>query len=266
MSWLSSSGSSPRARGTQHAAEDARGDGRFIPAGAGNTRTGRVLPSALGGSSPRARGTRHPISSESRSTRFIPAGAGNTMNRCRFRCPLAVHPRGRGEHENRAHADAALSGSSPRARGTLSVSDTMRSSNRFIPAGAGNTIPARPRAGYVAVHPRGRREHSPPKRLARSASGSSPRARGAPERDDLARQELRFIPAGAGNTPRSITLARMAAVHPRGRGEHRTKFSYGHMGHGSSPRARGTRPVRPVSAFCNRFIPAGAGNTSVGRR
>ena len=94
----SSSGSSPRARGTPVHRRQPAFAGRFIPASAGNTvagsrRAGRrtVHPRERGehcaprlaterttGSSPRARGT-HPAQGHWREAkRFIPASAGNT--------------------------------------------------------------------------------------------------------------------------------------------------------------------------------------------
>ena len=92
-----SSGSSPRARGTQRHPTLKAGHRRFIPAGAGNARmelkgpaTFSVHPRGRGercasrrsryqraGSSPRARGTQSSQALVSCWRRFIPAGAGN---------------------------------------------------------------------------------------------------------------------------------------------------------------------------------------------
>ena len=75
-------------------------DGRFIPAGAGNTAGGHAsrrplpvhprwrgehvasasMPASLDGSSPLARGTRALKQRIERQRRFIPAGAGNTAD------------------------------------------------------------------------------------------------------------------------------------------------------------------------------------------
>ena len=97
--------------------------------------------------------------------------------------------------------------------------------------------------------------------LISTGSGSSPRARGTHRIKTAKNGELRFIPAGAGNTPRPCWRRMPRAVHPRGRGEHRNMGCLRVASGGSSPRARGTpiniktRKIRP------RFIPAGAGNT-----
>ena len=71
----------------------------------------------------------------------------------------------------------------------------------------------------------------------------------------------RFIPAGAGNTTRSVPTSRVAPVHPRWRGEHRRQAARGVVAHGSSPLARGTLEGAVDACHVGRFIPAGAGNT-----
>ena len=93
-------------------------------------------------------------------------------------------------------------------------------------------------------------------------SGSSPRARGTRLRADDPVRLGRFIPAGAGNTPRRAAGGSVPPVHPRGRGEHACEEVRAHAASGSSPRARGTRAERHFDQHVVRFIPAGAGNTS----
>ena len=132
------SGSSPRTRGTVRQRRKGRYFGRFIPAHAGNRRTSplrdvirSVHPRARGeqctppsscscsrGSSPRTRGTGGLRLARHRHARFIPAHAGNSKQ-CRSRSLWApVHPRARGEQCCRASLSIAVSGSSPRTRGT----------------------------------------------------------------------------------------------------------------------------------------------------
>ncbi len=91
--------------------------------------------------------------------------------------------------------------------------------------------------------------------------GSSPRARGTPPPAPCRRYGRRFIPAGAGNTPRSRPPAGAAPVHPRGRGEHWNMSAKASEPYGSSPRARGTHRPQRTRPASPRFIPAGAGNT-----
>ena len=193
---------------------------KLIPAGAGNTTffsswsgLGAVHPRWRGehflqfgsqilcnGSSPLARGTLRPHGCEQRFRRFIPAGAGNT-SRCRNGTqPGAVHPRWRGEHEVACTVVVPVAGSSPLARGTLRMGGEVMLKWRFIPAGAGNTR-WQPSAQRVrTVHPRWRGEHPELPCSPIPAGGSSPLARGTRFHGIGHVQQLRFIPAGAGNT------------------------------------------------------------------
>uniref|UniRef100_E6QU53 Uncharacterized protein n=1 Tax=mine drainage metagenome TaxID=410659 RepID=E6QU53_9ZZZZ len=73
---------------------------------------------------------------------------------------------------------------------------------------------------------------------------------------------IRFIPAGAGNTPVRDPADNVSPVHPRRRGEHRNNRYAVCMGTGSSPQARGTLQNLQAQSIKLRFIPAGAGNTN----
>ena len=160
-----SSGSSPRARGTDHEHAVGRHCHRFIPASAGNScfdcrrsRAPPVHPRERGeqdvadpttntdiGSSPRARGTVHEGGHPNGLRRFIPASAGNRPSRIPLNRLTTVHPRERGEQSttNCIEQDLVRSGgSSPRARGTAddehAVGQEPARIERFIPASAGN--------------------------------------------------------------------------------------------------------------------------------
>ncbi len=92
-------------------------------------------------------------------------------------------------------------------------------------------------------------------------TGLSPLARGT--RFYIGRQlrQIRFIPAGAGNTTTLYSPVMTDAVYPRWRGEHPIPiFRLKHCS-GLSPLARGTQKNPSCGAFQHRFIPAGAGNT-----
>ena len=154
------------------------------------------------------------------------------------------------------------SGSSPRARGTHRIKTAKNGELRFIPAGAGNTPRPCWRRMPRAVHPRGRGEHRNMGCLRVASGGSSPRARGTRPPRGRHRRRRRFIPAGAGNTPGRLQQFDGGAVHPRGRGEHFDTGSGNILSNGSSPRARGTLHDNLGSGNAERFIPAGAGNTS----
>ena len=134
-------------------------------------------------------------------------------------------------------------GSSPQARGTRGIGGSDIGAIRFIPAGAGNTYISCYVWALDTVHPRRRGEHMIADDVQDGLRGSSPQARGTPIFRKLNLISSRFIPAGAGNTPRRDIEPPIKPVHPRRRGEHllrRTDIS-------ESPR----------------FIPAGAGNTDL---
>ena len=257
---LKNTGSSPRARGTPDADALRIPARRFIPACAGNTAPRRwttttppVHPRVRGehmdyetglklsdGSSPRARGTRLQPAEVRLALRFIPACAGNTASRLSGHMSTPVHPRVRGEHVMTCVTMDRMSGSSPRARGTLDDHPLLRHLGRFIPACAGNTAWMQPRMMPNPVHPRVRGEHLIDMARSVQPSGSSPRARGTPETRHHEPAFRRFIPACAGNTVYWSLPMMQIWVHPRVRGEHRHARRLAHRAVGSSPRARGT--------------------------
>ena len=172
------------------------------------------------GSSPQARGTLTWGVLREGYGRFIPAGAGNTRSRrCRAVCQ-AVHPRRRGEHRIGEGRAGLSGGSSPQARGTPITITFPHLSHRFIPAGAGNTLLVIERVISDPVHPRRRGEHDEAAAIQAEIDGSSPQARGTLVHRAVGGDGVRFIPAGAGNTP---AMGR-ARPYPSG----------------SSPQARGT--------------------------
>ena len=150
----SSSGSSPRMRGTPvHGLPLARRD-RIIPAHAGNSSARssagsgtadhpracgelllRVVQNGLEyGSSPRMRGTRRCGALCGEVLRIIPAHAGNSEKRFMF--------------------EMTISGSSPRMRGTHPRCRSAWPSPRIIPAHAGNSVGRSPWRRTHPDHPR----------------------------------------------------------------------------------------------------------------
>ena len=296
-------GSSPQARGTRDARHIVVHSRRFIPAGAGNTcspvsrnvrrsvhprRRGEHPCSSadrprVSGSSPQARGTPGHSQTGTQIHRFIPAGAGNTTSSIENPRLAPVHPRRRGEHSGTASSLPDSTGSSPQARGTRGAYAGQRAVERFIPAGAGNTIQIVQNKSDRPVHPRRRGEHANMPAMKCGFGGSSPQARGTRDQVAERRDKSRFIPAGAGNTwpgrcyarmapvhPRAgagntrslVSLLYVSTVHPRRRGEHCSRVSPRLRRIGSSPQARGTPAIRVTSPYVVRFIPAGAGNTA----
>ncbi len=136
------------------------------------------------------------------------------------------------------------------------------SARRFIPAGAGNTAPLTSGLKRASVYPRWRGEHTGLAVTANPANGLSPLARGTQIYCIHYLTELRFIPAGAGNTFFCAFRCVTFPVYPRWRGEHDIRSELLINGIGLSPLARGTLNCADVIHQRGRFIPAGAGNTS----
>ena len=214
---------------------------RFIPAGAGNTPCSSNSRAIISGLSPLARGTPGCTSGEPCPARFIPAGAGNTQHDGVSFSLIAVYPRWRGEHTALCCELFTNVGLSPLARGTPTFCQRNQATDRFIPAGAGNTQLGKTALQPRPVYPRWRGEH------ANHAGGH--------------RKALRFIPAGAGNTRYTTRITSRESVYPRWRGEHQRKNYLFIDVNGLSPLARGTRNSEEFTAKHGRFIPAGAGNT-----
>ena len=93
--------------------------------------------------------------------------------------------------------------------------------------------------------------------------GSSPLARGTPEKPFEVLEKNGLIPARAGNTIRSSRLGTISRAHPRSRGEHPRKEAARILPVGSSPLARGTPRPTPERVGFFGLIPARAGNTLI---
>ena len=92
---------------------------------------------------------------------------------------------------------------------------------RLIPARAGNICGVQPGCRPRPAHPRSRGEHFCATGYQSSSSGSSPLARGTCYGHDASSRPGRLIPARAGNLSCAFLPARLAAAHPRSRGEHK---------------------------------------------
>ena len=103
---------------------------------------------------------------------------------------------------------------------------------------------------------------APAHRLPYLLHASSPHARGTLAHLLPSADELRFIPAWAGNARCPVAAETSSTVHPRIRGERRAFHVLAHNLGGSSPHARGTRSVFKTVLHRDRFIPACAGNAN----
>ena len=214
-------GSSPRVRGTVTAGPTHPARRRFIPACAGNSRyeygvlgptpvhprvcgeqpNSTAITSAPFGSSPRVRRTAQGGKKQSKIGRFIPACAGNRSTARTTSIRTAVHPRVCGEQSHFVTQRPVIPGSSPRVRGTVRRFVFCGTTNRFIPACAGNSDERFRRDPPGSVHPRVCGEQGPEPRFDYVFDGSSPRVRGTVSLMKQPGWFWRFIPACAGNRP-----------------------------------------------------------------
>ena len=132
---------------------------------------------------------------------------------------------------------------------------------RLIPAHAGKTEKAGIPASLGSAHPRSRGENCTPGVGIPEGRGSSPLTRGKRYPHCRRRVLTRLIPAHAGKTLRSRRLEKLAAAHPRSRGENPASGVDQESFSGSSPLTRGKpdRTRQPLST--PRLIPAHAGKT-----
>ena len=153
-------------------------------------------------------------------------------------------------------------GSSPHARGTRAGAAEDQAIRWFIPACAGNAAPTSGKPMRKAVHPRMRGERMPRSLRKMISPGSSPHARGTRVVVCPHTEDLRFIPACAGNAGNARGSGSGLPVHPRMRGERCTYRQHASAQAGSSPHARGTHSLRDQYRGYRRFIPACAGNAA----
>ena len=186
------------------------------------------------------RGTPYkPINSPT-SLGIIPAYAGNTCSSASAVCPSRDHPRVCGEHAPSVYAVGALTGSSPRMRGTRLLLQLVCLHCGIIPAYAGNTSTQRGTWFLSRDHPRVCGEHRYDQERCPRRSGSSPRMWGTLLVFRRARRRGGIIPAYAGNTLVSRLSIPLLWDHPRVCGEHGRIVRFRSFRQGSSPRMRGT--------------------------
>ena len=211
--------------------------------------------------SPLARGLRLDPNSPVTGFRIIPARAGFT-SRCRWRPwwpsdqprsrgVYATHevlgsttaypdqPRSRGVYRMSVQPVMFGAGSAPLARGLPPVPGHAGERSGIIPARAGFTLQD---AALLAVrldHPRSRGVYSSGCLASQRRAGSSPLARGLPDRGPHRRPEAGIIPARAGFTSGAPPDPGPSPDHPRSRGVYSTSAVAASTSFGSSPLARG---------------------------
>ena len=231
-------GSSPLARGLPIAVIYNTDRPGIIPARAGFTRrrNGRPaskrdhprsrgvyilaggLSGALDGSSPLARGLRMMEKLSLDLRRIIPARAGFTVSGTPACAYVLDHPRSRGVYETIASDASRISGSSPLARGLLTVAILNSKVAGIIPARAGFTSCSCPACTGPGDHPRSRGVYGIARRWLFPFAGSSPLARGLPRETEEEIVRWWIIPARAGFTRNGKNNDARPWDHPRSRG------------------------------------------------
>ena len=198
-------------------------------------------------------------------TRIIPARAGFTAQRACAGRRRRDHPRSRGVYLRGSGRLRPCAGSSPLARGLPHENRAAAGRSRIIPARAGFTARARRRSGRRRDHPRSRGVYRHALTPATNPSGSSPLARGLLVLTGPTGRSYRIIPARAGFTTEMNTKTDPYRDHPRSRGVYQPGWKMKASPRGSSPLARGLRPVGDRRPRSPGIIPARAGFTSARR-
>jgi len=197
--------------------------------------TSQTIDRSDTGSSPLARGGPRRRCASHPPSWLIPARAGRTTPQGRPPHRRPAHPRSRGADGASSISQNDQPGSSPLARGGLSVSSRRTIALRLIPARAGRTCSrARVTAGPTA-HPRSRGADKTARALIPLTIGSSPLARGGLAATDGDALVLRLIPARAGRTGSRRSRPTTARAHPRSRGADATAPPKVMSASGSSP-------------------------------
>ena len=217
------------------------------------------------GSSPHTRGARNVPVQEWALRGIIPAYAGCTCSRTSSGRSDSDHPRIRGVHRAAAWHQGADAGSSPHTRGARVYGAGSADRWGIIPAYAGCTPAARPRAAGRRDHPRIRGVHLYVHSYLLAWCGSSPHTRGAPILYNERATRMRIIPAYAGCTCARVSAPPWMRDHPRIRGVHAVSGRTPDNDPGSSPHTRGA-PGEPGKRLeGRRIIPAYAGCTRATR-
>ena len=157
-------------------------------------------------------------------------------------------------------------GSSPRVRGEHLAGDYRVRRHRIIPARAGQTLRAYSSSSASTDHPRACGANQDKLSQGAVAYGSSPRVRGKLPADGVDPEQIRIIPARAGQTNPCSTARPRATDHPRACGANFFNTTPCRSLTGSSPRVRGKRRYGSIQRSARRIIPARAGQTGRGLR
>ena len=154
-----------------------------------------------------------------------------------------------------------MPGSSPLARGLRTSARAALRAPRIIPARAGFTRCSCASSVSARDHPRSRGVYRIMSSTSARADGSSPLARGLPDRSQHPAGGPGIIPARAGFTPWTSSSGSWSADHPRSRGVYNASTKASSASGGSSPLARGLLRYESEGRSPSGIIPARAGFT-----
>ena len=195
-------GSSPLARGLRRTQPPGEFRSRDHPRSRGVYRLSILIFYGPLGSSPLARGLHPSQAHEPTGLRIIPARAGFTVVSMQPDTACQDHPRSRGVYPIDSPTSELARGSSPLARGLLTLNHPQAHPDGIIPARAGFTHSRFLGTSASSDHPRSRGVYDVPANATFTAVGSSPLARGLRPSPGGDSHRARIIPARAGFTRR----------------------------------------------------------------
>ena len=137
---------------------------------------------------------------------------------------------------------------------------------RFIPVGAGNSLPMRLPRRCLPVYPRGCGELEVKFVVTLRCDGLSPWVRGTRFHSGAAAPIFRFIPVGAGNSAESAKTVTSVTVYPRGCGELLRLYDDGWAGCRFIPVGAGNSSLPAAVELLDTVYPRGCGELAQGRR
>ena len=215
--------------------------------------------SATQGRSPRARGSPRASSGCLGTRRSIPACAGEPRLAANVGYRFEVDPRVRGGAFPFHVVPSLFLGRSPRARGSRDALPQAWRRGGSIPACAGEPHPGQRRAALRGVDPRVRGGAPNGRYAGQIPTGRSPRARGSRVLEDFQAEDIRSIPACAGEPERLEEAKWTLRVDPRVRGGASSASMMRMRAMGRSPRARGSLRHFLGALIYKGSIPACAG-------
>ena len=277
-------GPSPRVRGSRAFDAATRDALRSIPARAGEPLSAAatafvraVHPRACGGAapprrqrprttgpSPRVRGSLNVTRVGETDDRSIPARAGEPRSTWCITLAHGVHPRACGGANGDRRMPSSWLGPSPRVRGSRLPNRHEDRGQGSIPARAGEPPCTSWRKIIPTVHPRACGGATTVKRCSRTATGPSPRVRGSQLESVSLTRPTGSIPARAGEPQTGHSQADPHRVHPRACGGALPSRQGCRLGHGPSPRVRGSLQLVDASEDRHGSIPARAGEPLCG--